>query len=65
VLLELAERDRIRNPAAHPFGLVMGISIPFQIYGRTIVKVRFSLLTIGMLGIGILTRYSGVDATMG
>jgi len=49
-------------------GLVMGISIPhiFKIYGRTIVKVRFSLLTIAaMLGIGILTRYSGVDATMG
>jgi lactate permease len=46
----------------------MGISIPniFKIYGRTIVKVRFSLLTIAaMLGIGILTRYSGVDATMG
>jgi len=49
-------------------GLVMGISIPniFKIYGRTIVKVRFSLLTIAaMLGLGILTRYSGVDATMG
>ncbi len=49
-------------------GLVMGTSIPniFKIYGRTIVKVRFSLLTIAaMLGIGVLTRYSGVDATMG
>ena len=49
-------------------GLVMGISIPniFKIYGHTIMKVRFSLLTIAaMLGIGILTRYSGVDATMG
>jgi lactate permease len=49
-------------------GLVMGISIPniFKIYGRTIVKVRFSLLTIAaMLGLGMLTRYSGVDATMG
>ncbi|MGD0826442.1 MAG: L-lactate permease, partial [Terriglobales bacterium] len=49
-------------------GLVMGISIPniFKIYGRTIVKVRFSLLTIAaMLGLGVLTRYSGVDATMG
>jgi lactate permease len=46
----------------------MGISIPniFKIYGHTIMKVRFSLLTIAaMLGIGILTRYSGVDATMG
>jgi lactate permease len=49
-------------------GLVMRISIPniFKIYGRTIVKVRFSLLTIAaMLGLGVLTRYSGVDATMG
>jgi lactate permease len=49
-------------------GLVMGISIPniFKIYGHTIMKVRFSLLTIAaMLGLGILTRYSGVDATMG
>jgi lactate permease len=49
-------------------GLVMGVSIPniFKIYGRTLVKVRFSLLTIAaMLGIGLLTRYSGVDATMG
>ena len=49
-------------------GLVMGVSIPniFKIYGRTIVKVRFSLLTIAaMLAIGVLTRYSGVDATMG
>jgi lactate permease len=49
-------------------GLVMGISIPkiFSIYGKTIIKVRFSLLTIAaMLGIGMLTRYSGLDATMG
>jgi lactate permease len=49
-------------------GLIMGISIPniFKIYGRTIMKVRFSLLTIAaMLGLGVLTRYSGVDATMG
>ena len=49
-------------------GLVMGVSVGniFKIYGRTIVKVRFSLLTIAaMLAIGVLTRYSGVDATMG
>jgi len=37
-----------------------------SVYGRTIVKVRFSLLTIAaMLAIGMLTRYSGLDATMG
>jgi len=49
-------------------GLVMGLSIPkiFAIYGRTIMKVRFSLLTIAaMMAIGFMTRYSGLDATMG
>jgi lactate permease len=49
-------------------GLVMGLSIPkiFAIYGRTLVKVRFSLLTIAaMMAIGFMTRYSGLDATMG
>ena len=49
-------------------GLVMGLSFKkiVSVYGRTIVKVRFSLLTIGaMLAIGMLTRYSGLDATMG
>ncbi len=35
-------------------------------YGQTIWVVRYSLLTIaGMLAIGTLTRYSGVDATLG
>jgi lactate permease len=38
----------------------------FRIYLNTIHKVRFSLLTIAaMLAIGMLTRYSGLDATMG
>ncbi len=49
-------------------GLVMGFSIPriFKVYLQTIVKVRFSLLTIAaMLAIGFMTRYSGLDATMG
>ena len=49
-------------------GLLMGLSIPkiFSIYGRTIMKVRFSLLTIAaMLAIGFMTRYSGLDATLG
>lgn len=37
-----------------------------RIYGATLVKVRYSLLTIAaMLALGFLTRYSGVDATMG
>lgn len=49
-------------------GLIMGLSIPkiFAIYGHTIMKVRFSLLTIAaMMAIGFMTRYSGLDATMG
>jgi lactate permease len=49
-------------------GLVMGFT-PWKLahtYWKTIVRVRFSLLTIAaMLSIGYLTRYSGLDATMG
>jgi lactate permease len=37
-----------------------------QEYGRTLWKVRYSLLTIVlMLGLGTLTRYSGLDTTLG
>ena len=37
-----------------------------RIYGHTIWKVRYSLITISaMLALGYLTRYSGTDATMG
>jgi lactate permease len=37
-----------------------------HIYGHTIWKVRYSLVTISaMLALGYLTRYSGTDATMG
>ena len=37
-----------------------------HMYGRTIWKVRYSLITISaMLALGTLTRYSGADATMG
>jgi len=49
-------------------GLIMGQSLKtiISIFFRTLVKVRFSLLTIAaMLGIGMLTRYSGLDATLG
>jgi len=35
-------------------------------YGKTIYAVRYSLMTIAaMLAIGTLTRYSGIDATLG
>ncbi len=37
-----------------------------HIYGHTIWKVRYSLITISaMLALGYLTRFSGTDATMG
>jgi lactate permease len=37
-----------------------------RLYGRTIVRVRLSLLTIAaMLALGFTTRYSGSDTTMG
>jgi lactate permease len=49
-------------------GLAMGFG-PVALlrqYGRTLWVVRYSLLTIAaMLGLGYLTRYSGLDATMG
>jgi len=42
-----------------PLGLIRS-------YGRTIYVVRYSLITISaMLGIGTLTRFSGLDATLG
>lgn len=49
-------------------GLLMGYSIPQLVrqYLRTLWVVRFSLITIAaMLALGFLTRYSGLDATMG
>jgi lactate permease len=49
-------------------GFVMGFG-PLQLirqYGKTLYKVRFSLITISaMMAIGFMTRYSGLDATMG
>jgi lactate permease len=54
--------------AAIVAGFVMGFS-PLGLlrsYWNTLKLVRFSLLTIAaMLAIGIVTRYSGLDATMG
>ncbi len=49
-------------------GIFAGVSLGklIRLYGTTLVKVRFSLLTISaMMAIGFLTRYSGLDATMG
>jgi lactate permease len=49
-------------------GLVLGVKplALLRLFGRTVVRVRFSLLTIGaMLALGYTTRYAGSDATMG
>jgi lactate permease len=49
-------------------GLLMGYSIPRLVkeYWETIKLTKYSLLTISaMFGIGYLTRYSGLDATLG
>ncbi len=47
---------------------VMGyrVSEMFRVYWETIKMIRFSLLTIAaMLALGFVTRYSGLDATLG
>jgi len=49
-------------------GLVMGYGLPALVrqFGKTIWLVRYSLLTIVlMLALGTLTRYSGLDTTLG
>ena len=54
--------------AALVSGLMMGYSLPAMLrqYGKTIWLVRYSLTTItAMLALGFLTRYSGLDATLG
>src|SRR5690242_6679618 len=49
-------------------GFVMGFGPMAMLrqYAKTLYRVRFSLITIAaMMAIGFLTRYSGLDATMG
>ena len=49
-------------------GFVMGCGplTILKVYWKTIVRVRYSLLTISaMMAIGFITRYGGLDATMG
>jgi lactate permease len=49
-------------------GLLMGLPVRvlWQTYWQTLVRVRFSLLTIAaMLAVGHVTKYSGTDATLG
>ena len=54
--------------AAIVAGLIMGfpLSEMMRIYGETVVRVRYSLVTIAaMLALGYVTKYSGTDATLG
>jgi lactate permease len=49
-------------------GFLMGYSIRelLRHYGRTLMRVRLSLITIAaMLALGYVTKYSGTDATLG
>ncbi len=49
-------------------GMVMGFGAKeiLRTYGETLVRVRYSLITIAaMLALGYVTRYSGSDATLG
>ena len=49
-------------------GFIMNLSFPkiVLMWWQTVWHVRFSLITIAaMLSVGMLTRYSGLDATMG
>ena len=48
------------------FGLGLGPARLVRLYGRTLYRMRSSLLTIAlMLALGFTTRYSGTDTTMG
>ena len=54
--------------AAIVAGLIMGfpLSEMMRIYGETVMRVRYSLVTIAaMLALGYVTKYSGTDATLG
>ena len=49
-------------------GLLLGLSFSriFGIFGKTLVRLRFAIIAMTcMLGIGYVTRYSGMDAVLG
>ena len=49
-------------------GLLLGLSFGriFGIFGKTLVRLRFAIIAMTcMLGIGYVTRYSGMDAVLG
>ena len=46
--------------------LRLGVGQIFGIFGRTLVRLRFAIIAMTcMLGIGYVTRYSGMDAVLG
>jgi lactate permease len=46
--------------------LGLGLTRIFSIFGRTLVRLRFAIIAMTcMLGIGYVTRYSGMDAVLG
>src|SRR5262249_33219993 len=54
--------------AAIVSGLLLGVSLVdlVRIFWRTLVRMRFAVLAIScMLGLGFVTRYSGMDAVLG
>jgi lactate permease len=54
--------------AAIVAGLLLGLGSGriFAIFGKTLVRLRFAIVAMTcMLGIGYVTRYSGMDAVMG
>ncbi len=54
--------------AAMVAGLILGLKWGriFQIFGRTLVRLRFAIVAMTcMLGLGYVTRYSGMDAVLG
>jgi lactate permease len=49
-------------------GLLLGLHVGriFGIFGKTVVRLRFAIIAMTcMLGIGYVTRYSGMDAVLG
>jgi lactate permease len=54
--------------AAIVAGLLLGMSLGrvFRVFGQTLYRMRFAVLAIScMLGLGYITRYSGMDAVLG
>jgi lactate permease len=54
--------------AAIVAGLLLGVSPPrlMKIFWRTLVRMRLAMIAISfMLGLGFVTRYSGLDAVLG